>query len=257
MAKKIYCEGKYLREPERYLQRLIKDLKGLSEREMKMTLLRERLSELRPESVADLLCLLFEGTTPRAASWPVKSLLIMPHSLKDILGRAKYRHALLASLEMGYKKTGRILTDLPPFKAGGPGRGGTRGAGGRFITLGERRTLAKGQVRESLDRLLSDPDPMVVAYLMDNPKIREGDVLKIASRRPASPRVLTLVASHKKWSKRYDVIKAIIQNPYTPPRVSLIFLEILLVQDLRDIVADENLHPQIKMTAKEILDEKG
>lgn len=41
------------------------------------------------------------------------------------------------------------------------------------------------------------------------------------------------------------------------PRISLGFLEFLFFSGLEKIVQDEELHPQIRMAAKERLEEKG
>ncbi|MBI3755947.1 MAG: hypothetical protein HY265_07295 [Deltaproteobacteria bacterium] len=40
-------------------------------------------------------------------------------------------------------------------------------------------------------------------------------------------------------------------------RISLGLLEFLLAQDLKEAVQDGNLHPQVRMAAKERLEEKG
>ena len=40
-------------------------------------------------------------------------------------------------------------------------------------------------------------------------------------------------------------------------RISLGFLEFPFSQDMKEIVQDEELHPQIRMAAKERLEEKG
>lgn len=125
-----------------------------------------------------------------------------------------------------------------------------------LISLGERRALSKRPVKEVIDRLLSDPDLMVIGNILNNPRTTEKEVLKVASKRPNSPAILKLVAGHRKWSKRYDVMKAIALNPYTPPRVSVALLEGLMTQDLRAIADDKTLHPQVKEAAKDIVKER-
>ncbi len=65
------------------------------------------------------------------------------------------------------------------------------------------------------------------------------------------------VALHRKWSKRYDVQKAVSRNPYTPTRVSIALVEFMLVQDLAAISEDTTIHPEVKQAAKEVLEDKG
>ena len=124
-------------------------------------------------------------------------------------------------------------------------------------TLGERRSLSKLNLKDTIDRLLSDPDPMVIANILNNPRATEREILKIASKRPASPKILKLVATHRVWSKRYKIKLAIASNPYSPPRLSIALLDLLLTQDLSTIAADANIHPQVKLSAKDIIRERG
>jgi hypothetical protein len=88
-----------------------------------------------------------------------------------------------------------------------------------LLTLGERRSRSKSNVKDSIDRLLSDPDPIVITNILNNPRVTEREVLKVASKRPNSPGILKLVATHRVWSKRYAVKKAVASNPYSSPRV--------------------------------------
>ena len=125
-----------------------------------------------------------------------------------------------------------------------------------FVTLGERRAMAKTNVKDKLDRLLSDPDVMVINNLLNNPRLTEIEVLKIASKRPNSPKTLKTLATHRKWSKRYSVMKSLVMNPYTPPRISTGFLSFLLLQDLVEVVDNTTLHPQVRAGAEELIEEK-
>jgi len=154
------------------------------------------------------------------------------------------------------KRVSRFFTDLPPQKKGFSGYDTEEEAKMEMITLGERRAMAKGWVKEKLDRLLSDPDPVVIAHILNNPRITEKEILKIASKRPNSPNIMKLISIHKRWGARYLVRKALVQNPYTPPRISLGLLEFLLFQDLKEVAQNDTLHPQVRLAAKERLDEK-
>ncbi len=123
------------------------------------------------------------------------------------------------------------------------------------ITLGERRSLSKRGVKESIDRLLSDPDPVVIGNILNNPRTTEREAVKIASKRPGSTEILKLLASHAKWSKRYAVRKALALNPYSPPRIVIALLEFLMAQDLRLVATDGSLHEQVRRGAEELLNE--
>ena len=239
-----------------FLSELLKDLAGLPEEKMRLRLIARRFSSLGPEEVAASIDVLYRmGLRDRLAR-ELQSLFVNPENLKRILGSKRYRLTYLASLDMGLKKVSRLFTDLPPRKKGFYGYESEEDAPMEHVALGQRRMLAKGFVREKLDRLLSDPDPVVISNLLNNPRITERDVLRIASKRPNSPHILKLIVEHKKWSRRYAVIKAVAQNPYTPPRISVGILEMMLSQDLQKIAADKTLHMQVKAAARDILEER-
>ncbi len=241
---------------EAIVESLLKDVLTLPERKMQVELLKRRLSLQGPEEIARILERLYTMDSSIEGVRRLKSIFVDPDSLIEVLGEVKYRLTYLSAVEMGIKRITHLFTNLPPHKRGVRGYSTEEEAKMEFITLGERRSLAKLNDKDTIDRLLSDPDPVVIKNLLSNPRITETEVVKIASQRPNSAEILKLVATHQKWSKRYPVIKAIVLNPYTPPRIATGLLEFLLAQDLKRISEDRTLHPQVKMCALQLLKEK-
>lgn len=245
-----------MKDLEEFVEKLLSDLSALPEEMMRLDLLGNRLSHLTPENSARAIDLIYRKGREAGPAKKATALLVNPEGLKSALGSERYRLIYLASIELGLKKVSRLFTDLPPHKKGLSGYETEEEAPMELISLGERRALSKRPVKEVIDRLLSDPDLMVIGNILNNPRMTEKEVLKVASKRPNSPAILKLVAGHRKWSKRYDVMKAIALNPYTPPRVSVALLEGLMTQDLRAIANDKTLHPQVKEAAKDIVKER-
>ena len=239
-----------------FVSRLIKDVCSVAEEGMRAQVLRGKLKELTPEKVALFIELLYKSGQSIDGARSVQALLVDPESLREFLGEKKYRLAYHSAINQELKRTSRLLTDLPPHKKGIFGYTKEEEAKMEFVSLGHRRSLAKTGIKDTLDRLLSDPDPTVINNLLANPRLTEQDILKIASKRPNSPKILKLLATHQKWSKRYSVIKAIVFNPYSPPRISMVLLEFLMNQDIVAVAADSTIHPQVKMGAEELLEEK-
>lgn len=245
-----------MKDLEGFVGKVLRDLAALPEEAMRLSLLGRRLAALSAPDAALFIDSLYKKGPEDRPSRAALSVLVDPEGIKKILGEEKYARIYLASVEMNLTKVSRLFTDLPPHKKGLSGYESEEDAKMEFITLGERRAMAKGLRKDSLLRLLSDPDPMVIGNLLNNPRITEKEVLRIASKRPASPRILRIIAGHRVWSKRYAVTKAIVLNPYTPPRISLALLEGLLTQDLEFIAKDGSLHPQVRLGAKELLEER-
>ncbi|MBI3399474.1 MAG: hypothetical protein HY026_09670 [Deltaproteobacteria bacterium] len=224
---------------------------------MMVSLLGHRLAELEPTEAALVLNAFYDKIVEHLLKLrKAKAAISDPKDLIAAIGEEKGRLIYLASLELGLNKVGRLFTDLPPHKKGLSGYDTEEDAKMEFITLGERRALSKGWIKDKLDRLLSDPDPMVIANLLNNPRITEKEIIKIAAKRPNSPKIIRLISTHRRWGMRYAVKKALVQNPYTPPRISLGLLESLFLQDLKEAAKDGGLHPQVRHAAKERLEEK-
>lgn len=121
------------------------------------------------------------------------------------------------------------------------------------IPLGVRRSLAKGTEKHMLERLLLDPDERVMRHLLDNPRITEEDVIRIASRRPIPGSTLSEIAQNRRWASRRRVRVALARNPYCPTDVALRILGSLPLPELRELGSDGTLHDEIRRRAVEEL----
>lgn len=240
-----------------FVKRLVKDMASLPEHSMKIQLLGRRLASLESKEAAVVLNAFYDKDSEYLIDFrKAKALMADPKEVVSAIGKEKSRLIYLASLDLDLQRVGRFFTDLPPHKKGISGYDKEEEAKMELLTLGERRALSKGWIKDKLDRLLSDPDPIVITNILNNPRVTEKEVLKIASKRPNSPNIMKLISTHMRWGLRYAIRKALVQNPYTPPRIALGLLEFLFSQDLKDVAIDGSLHPQVRMAAKERLQER-
>jgi hypothetical protein len=117
------------------------------------------------------------------------------------------------------------------------------------IPLGVRRSLAKGSEKPMLEKLLLDPDELVIRHLLDNPRITEEDVIRIAARRPIPGSTLNEIAESRRWVSRTRVRVALARNPYTPTDVALRILGSLPLRELRELRSDGTVHDEIRKHA--------
>jgi hypothetical protein len=127
---------------------------------------------------------------------------------------------------------------------------------GRELTLGERRSLARRPNRRAFDKLLSDPHPMVIHQLLDNPKLTEDDVIRMAARRPGRPDTLRAVAGSKKWMSRGRVRLSLILNPNTPPEIAMPLLAVCKRTELREVIASSEANRVLRATALELFERR-
>lgn len=237
-----------------WTEKLVYDLASTMENSARTTLIAKKLSKLKPRTIVmviDEICRRAEEKAPRYQE-ALFSLLDIPN-MTSVLGYEKMSEVYLYSKEIGCERVARLLGNPPPRKKRHSEYDFVEGQVLDHITLGEKRGLAKASKRDTLDRLIYDPDPHVIRSLLNNPRITERDVLKMASKRPTSGEVLTEIFSNKKWSERYSIKKALVKNPFTPTRLSLGLVNFMLVQDLKEISKDGTIHPSIRKAAEDIL----
>lgn len=123
----------------------------------------------------------------------------------------------------------------------------------RPLTLGERKALARRPTRAHLEKLLLDPDPMVLETLLSNPRLTEEDVLSVAAKRPGRAPLLAAIARSGKWTVRARVRMALVLNPGVPPEVGVPLVQLLSRPELRLVVQMTDASPPVRAAAHELL----
>jgi hypothetical protein len=125
------------------------------------------------------------------------------------------------------------------------------------IPLGTRRALAKGLDKGLLDRLMLDPDPIVIANVLENARITEDDVVRLAGRRPMPGSSLVQIHRSRRFGMRPRVCEALAYNPYCPTDVAIELIGSLRLGALRRIARDATLHPELRSQAGEEIERRS
>lgn len=199
-----------------FLRTVASALAVLPEQKMRAAKLHERLKALSPEEAAWLLDGL--ATAGRAGGPPFDLALLaavelagserLEYELRSTIFEAAERLNLHACKELFFSHTLGLDED-----AEAAARPRALIPGGRPLTLGERKAMARGWDRSSLELLLLDPHADVIALLLDNSRITESDVLRLATARRATARALQLIMDHHRWCVRPNVRRALLRNP--------------------------------------------
>jgi hypothetical protein len=161
--------------------------------------------------------------------------------------------------EERYFALARLLRrrDRPsPHHAPEPEERGSIDLPGRTLTLGARKSLARGHDRDQLDRLLRDPHPLVIKNLLSNPRITEEHVIRLAAKRPTYPDVQAEIGRSERWSIRPRVRLALAKNPYSPVTLTVPLLPLLLRQELAEIAHATELPGVVRAAAIDLLDRR-
>jgi len=125
------------------------------------------------------------------------------------------------------------------------------------IPLGVRRSLARGMDARVLEKLLLDPDPIVLDHLLRNPRLTEEHVVRIAARRPISETALRALADSVRFGVRPRVRVAIARNPYCPTDLALRLVGTLPLTVLREMRADGTLDTRVRTHVGEEILRRG
>jgi hypothetical protein len=122
------------------------------------------------------------------------------------------------------------------------------------VTLGRRKSLARSSERDVIDKLLRDPEAQVTEILLGNPRVTEGDVVRLAARRPTTAEVQRAIFASERFIARYQVKRALVLNPYTPSDLAARLAPLLNLTDLKEVAADEKLAETVRQAARNQLE---
>jgi hypothetical protein len=117
------------------------------------------------------------------------------------------------------------------------------------LRLGEKITLARIATLPVLVMLLADAEAKVVAAGLNNPRLREEDVLTLVRADPPSRALLEGVVASSKWHERYGLRLAIALHPRAPLALALGQLTTLTAKDLARIAETAALTPLLQAAA--------
>jgi uncharacterized protein YpiB (UPF0302 family) len=121
----------------------------------------------------------------------------------------------------------------------------------RIMKMGmkDRVKLALKGDRESRNILIRDPNRIVAAAVVANPRITEQEVEKIASMRTVTEDILRQLASSRQWSRNYQIVHALAKNPRTPIANVLNILSRLQLRDLAALSKNRNVSDAVRRQA--------
>jgi hypothetical protein len=126
------------------------------------------------------------------------------------------------------------------------------------MSMKDRVKLAMKGDREARNILIRDPNRVVAQAVMQNPRITEQEVEKIASMRTVPEDILRQIASARQWSRIYTIVHNLARNPRTPLSNVMGILTRLQLRDLIALSKNRNVSDAVRRQASRIsLTRKG
>ena len=121
----------------------------------------------------------------------------------------------------------------------------------RILKMGmkDRMKLAMKGDREARNILIRDPNRIVAQAVIQNPKITENEVEKIAAMRTVPEDVLRLIAINRAWARNYMIMHKLALNPRTPIGSAFTILTRLQLRDLIAMTKNRNISDAVRKQA--------
>jgi hypothetical protein len=236
---------------------LVKRLSRIQDMRQRSYALAARLMDQEPALALDVI----RAVRERALQGDEDSLrlyngLLLSGTLVEVLGSRKVSELMAVAQDRGDLDVIAVFLEFQPEGIRGIPHQPFLDRSLRDVPLGMRKALARKPDIKLIRRIARDQDHRVIRHLLDNPRLTEADVVRIAATRPTSPKVLEEIYRHPRWITRYAVKKVIVFNPYSPLNLCLRLIGFLKAQDLQDLCDDRNRSPELLNQALRILEEK-
>lgn len=242
------------RDPEAIAEKILKESVGILDRRQRTYAIGQKLKRYPAETILEI----FRVIAGRAR---FKEPLYLDgyRTISDVsrlakhVGFGKMSEVYTLARRKSYSEVISFMQMVPPAKRIGLDEELDEDPMLKEMTLGLKRQKARQRNRDMIDRLCNEQDPVVIQHLLKNPSVTLQHVIKIASKRPTSAKVLWVVYRDLKWVNHYVVKKTLISNPYTPTQVALSLLHFMLEQDLEEVAESMILHPRVRETAVDLI----
>jgi hypothetical protein len=97
--------------------------------------------------------------------------------------------------------------------------------------------------------LIRDPNKVVAAAVINNPRVTDQEVEAIAAMRTVSDEVLRLIAINRGWARSYPIIHNLVRNPRAPIATVIGILPRIRTKDLHNLSLNRNVSEAVRRQA--------
>jgi hypothetical protein len=121
------------------------------------------------------------------------------------------------------------------------------------LPISARIQLALKGGREIRGILARDPNKEVMLSVLDNGKITDSEIELLAKSRSVLEEALRRISKNREWMKSYAVVLALVNNPKTPPGISVTHVSDLRTKDLIALERNKGVAEAVRGAAKKLL----
>ena len=125
------------------------------------------------------------------------------------------------------------------------------------MSVGERVLLAYRGTRDERFILIRDGARVVSTAVLESPKITESEVEAFASMRNVSEHVPRVIASKRKWMRKYSLKRLLTANPRCPTEIAVPLIKELLLLDLKNLTTNRDVSDMVRHVAFKVWKDKS
>jgi hypothetical protein len=125
------------------------------------------------------------------------------------------------------------------------------------LSIAQKIRLATVGTREKIKVLVRDQNKLVHMAAIKSPRVKPGDIAKFAGNKALPENVIEYIATNRDWTRNYDVVKNLVNNPKTPLKDTMKFLKHLRQNDLRDVQRSRDVPHQVSRAAKSLMKKRS
>lgn len=122
-----------------------------------------------------------------------------------------------------------------------------------MMNVKDRMKLGMKGDREARGILIRDANKIVSTAVINNPRITEQEVEKIAAMRTVNDEVLRLIGMNRAWARVYPIIHNLVRNPRTPLPTAVTILPRIQTRDLKNISQNRNVSEAVRRQGQRLL----
>jgi len=121
------------------------------------------------------------------------------------------------------------------------------------MTTPQKMRLAMRGAKEARGLLIRESNKQISLAVLDNPRLTEGEIEAFAKSANLGEDVIRTIGMNADWSKKYSVAVALVNNPKTPPGVSVPFVNRLTDKDLAMVEKSKNVTEAVRSAARGLI----
>jgi len=109
------------------------------------------------------------------------------------------------------------------------------------LTVSEKIKMGLTGDKEWRTIMMKQSNKLIQGAVMKNPRISDGEVLMVAKSKTASDDLIRIILLNKEWLKNYELKKALLVHPKTPPPKALRFVGFMTTKDIKVLAKSKQL----------------